>query len=404
MSEVRVNNLTNENNTGGPTISGITTYSGRHFFVPPQGDTASRPSDCEPGSFRFNTDSAKLEYFRGNTIGWTEIEAELTEPLGGGTESNKGLGVRGLICGGYDADQSSGQARTNIIDFITLSTLGNAQDFGDMTVGASSAGATASRTRFIKAGGYMQGNYLGDVIEFNTFASTGNATDFGNLVEANEAPSGVSDGVRGVFMGGGNPSPTGGNRIQYIDIATTGNAVDFGDTTHSWYAGFAVNDTVRGIAGGGQTPDSPNNMNNGIDVITIRTTGNATEFGDLTENSGGRYAAGGASNSTRGLIAGGRYNPGTYTNSIGFITMATQGNEIDFGDLTLARWEIHGGMASATRAVFHSGDSPGIPSASADNRLDFVQIATTGNAVDFGDTNDHRRGMMSASNGHGGLG
>ena len=411
MSEVRVNNLSNENNTSGPTISGITTYSGRHFFVPPQGDTASRPSDCEPGSLRFNTDTANLEYFRGNTIGWTEIDAELTSPLGGGpgvysyqSVSNTGLGVRGLICGGYDADSSSGQDRTNIIDFITLSTTGNAQDFGDMTVGASSAGATASRTRFIKAGGFMQGNYLGDVIEFNTFASLGNATDFGNLIEANEATSGVSDGVRGVFMGGGNPSPTGGNRIQYIDIATTGNSVDFGDTTHSWYAGFAVNDTIRGIAGGGQTPDSPNNMNNGIDVITIRTTGNATEFGDLTENSGGRYAAGGASNATRGLIAGGRYNPGTYTNSIGFITMATQGNEINFGDLTLARWEIHGGMASATRAVFQSGDSPGIPSASADNRLDFVQIATTGNAVDFGDTNDHRRGMMSASNGHGGLG
>ena len=79
-----------------PTISGITTYSGRHFFVPPQGDTASRPSDCEPGSLRFNTDSANLEYFRGNTIGWTEIEAELTEPLGGGTGSNTMLGVRGL--------------------------------------------------------------------------------------------------------------------------------------------------------------------------------------------------------------------------------------------------------------------------------------------------------------------
>ena len=78
MSEVRVNNLSNENNTGGPTISGITTYSGKNFFVPPQGDTASRPSDCEPGSLRFNTDTAHLEYFRGDTIGWTEIEAELT--------------------------------------------------------------------------------------------------------------------------------------------------------------------------------------------------------------------------------------------------------------------------------------------------------------------------------------
>ena len=92
-------------------------------------------------------------------------------------------------------------------------------------------------------------------------------------------------------------------------------------------------------------------MNNGIDVITIRTTGNATEFGDLTLNSGGRYAAGGSSNSTRGLIAGGRYNL-TYTNAIGFITISSLGNEVEFGDLTLARWEIHGGMASSTRAVF----------------------------------------------------
>ena len=65
--------------------------------MPPQGDTASRPSDCAPGSLRFNTDSTNLEYFRGNTIGWTEIEAELTAPLGGGTGSNTGLGVRGLM-------------------------------------------------------------------------------------------------------------------------------------------------------------------------------------------------------------------------------------------------------------------------------------------------------------------
>ena len=96
MSEVRVNNLSNENNTGGPTISGITTYSGRHFFVPPVGDTASRPEDCEPGSLRFNTDSAKLEYFRGDGIGWVEVEAELTEPLGVDTGSNEGLGHRAI--------------------------------------------------------------------------------------------------------------------------------------------------------------------------------------------------------------------------------------------------------------------------------------------------------------------
>ena len=404
MSEFQSSNFKKEQGGGAPDFLGKTEFTSPYFFVPPSGDTASRPQSAAPGTLRFNTDIGGLEVYIGDTIGWRTIQRADNQYLGGGTGSNAGTGTRGLIAGGYDADQSSGQSRTNIIDQITLTTLGNAVDFGDMNVGASSSGVLGSRTRFLQAGGFMQGSSIGNRIEFNIFSSTGNAIDFGDLMEANEASSGVSDGVRGVFMGGGNPSPTGGNRIQYVNIATIGDAIDFGDTTHSWYAGFGFANTVRGIAGGGQTPDSPNNMNNGIDMITIRTTGNATEFGDLTLNSGGRYAAGGASNATRGLIAGGRYNPGTYTNAIGYISISSLGNEIDFGDLTLARWEIHGGMASSTRACFQGGDSPGIPSASADNRIDFVTIATTGNAVDFGDTNDHRRGMMSATNGHGGLG
>ena len=180
-------------------------------------------------------------------------------------------------------------------------------------------------------------------------------------------------------MGGGNPSPTGGNRIQYIDIATTGDAVDFGDTTHSWYAGFGFSDTVRGIAGGGNTPDSPNNMNNGIDVITIRTTGNATEFGDLTLNAGGRYAAGGASNATRGLIAGG--NPST-ANAIQFITIASTGDAQDFGDLQgLGDVMMGGGMASPIRAIF-AGNYTTI--------IESVEIASTGNSKDFGDMTTSR--------------
>ena len=74
----------------------------------------SRPQDCPPGSLRFNTDSAHLEYFKGDTIGWVEVEATNDE-LGGGTGSNTGLGVRGLFAGGFISP--TGTARTNIIDF-----------------------------------------------------------------------------------------------------------------------------------------------------------------------------------------------------------------------------------------------------------------------------------------------
>ena len=247
MSEFQASNFKKENG-GTPDLLGKTELTSSYFFVPPSGTTEERPQNCAPGTIRFNTDVGTLEVYRGDGIGWEYIQRREDQYLGGGTGSNTGTGTRALIIGGYDADSSSGQERTNIIDHITLSTLGNAQDFGDMVVGASSAGACGSRTRFIKAGGFMQGNFLGDHIEFNTFASTGNAIDFGNLIEANEATSGVSDGVRGVFMGGGNPSPNGGNRIQYIQIATTGDAVDFGDLQVARHYADCISDSHGGLA------------------------------------------------------------------------------------------------------------------------------------------------------------
>ena len=65
MSEIRVNNLSNESSTGGPTISGITTFSGTNFFVPPVGNTAQRPENPQKGALRFNTDTKHLEYYKG---------------------------------------------------------------------------------------------------------------------------------------------------------------------------------------------------------------------------------------------------------------------------------------------------------------------------------------------------
>ena len=65
MSEIRVDSIGNESNTGGPVLSGITEFSGQQYFIPPKGTTAQRPSGCPAGSIRFNTDSAHLEYWNG---------------------------------------------------------------------------------------------------------------------------------------------------------------------------------------------------------------------------------------------------------------------------------------------------------------------------------------------------
>ena len=386
MSEVRVNNLSNENNTGGPTISGITTYSGKNFFVPPQGDTASRPSDCEPGSLRFNTDSAHLEYFKGNTIGWVEIEAELTAPLGGGTGSNIGLGARALFTGG----QAPGD--TDTIDFITISTTGNSQDFGNLTSNLSNTGSGASRTRGLICGGEP----LRNDIEFVTFSSTGNATDFGaNLSGNRRGPQNVSSATRTCVAGGytaGSPYPRTA-AIDYLTMASTGvGGQDFGDLTNGvrlFNGGMSCNSTTRGIWIGGSDPSSGTSH---MDSITIATLGDSTDFGDCSSGMGMK----GNCNATRGVWAG--FHTPAVTNIIEFVYIATTGNTQDFGDLTQARTFCKGSGCSPTRGVWAGGATP-----SRVNTIDYVELATTGNALDFGDIATATNEGGGMSNAHGGL-
>ena len=68
------------------------------------------------------------------------------------------------------------------MDFITIATTGNAQDFGDSTVAIAykPTGQICSRTRGVfVAGGHPS---VGNVIDFATIATTGNASDFGDLL------------------------------------------------------------------------------------------------------------------------------------------------------------------------------------------------------------------------------
>jgi hypothetical protein len=148
---------------------------------------------------------------------------------------------------------------------------------------------------------------------------------------------------------------------------------------------------TRGLFNGGRTSDS--NGNATIDYITIASTGNAIDFGDMNNTV---YQASGCSNSTRALFPGGTATPSfSSLNVIDFVTIATTGNATDFGDLTSARASI-ASTASATRALF---GGPG-------NVIDFVTIASAGNATDFGDllfSNVTGENMGAMSTAHGGL-
>ena len=389
MSEARVNNLSNESSTGGPTISGITTFSGTNFFVPPVGSTLDRPQNPQKGAIRFNTDTKHLEYYKGDTIGWSEIEAS-SEELGGGTGSNVGSGARGVFMGGgtYPAGLHDD------ISYITISTLGNDTDFGDLTTATVNGGGCASRTRCIMGGGAVPTGV--NTIEYVIFATTGDATNFGDLTGVKEQTAGLSNATRGIFAGGYDYPAGKEEEIDYITMASTGNAKDFGDLTTERWGASAIASSTRGVIAGGKTA-SPS-ATNVMDYITIATTGNAADFGDLSALSGNVNGSG-ASNSTRGVFMGGYNGIGSpnKVNTILYLTIATTGNTNDFGDMGSA-CALGQSVSSPTRAVTQLGDVAG----NIVNTMEYIEIMTTGNASDFGELNTTRY-SQGGSNAHGGL-
>ena len=388
MSEFQASNFKKENG-GTPDLLGKTELTSPYFFVPPSGDTASRPESCAAGTLRFNTDIGTLEVFRGDTIGWEQIQRVENQYLGGGTGSNTGTGVRGLMMSSSDSSANE----TNTIEFITISTLGNSQDFGDLNIAARQGTGFSSRTRAIQAGGFDGSNRKNN-IDFVTIPSLGNATDFGDLQETRIGnPSGISNQIRGLVAAGENPGNT--NDIDYITIASTGNAVDFGHLSNAYQTGFAAGSTTRGIFAGGRGTPGYYNV---IEFVTFTTTGDVTDFGDLSDQKKGS-GKGNASNSTRAIFCGEDKSGDTITNVMDFITIASLGNALDFGDAT-SNISTVANLFSSTRGVF----SGGYNGSSNVNSIQFVEIATTGNAEDFGDCTLTNASRTGASSGHGGLG
>ena len=179
---------------------------------------------------------------------------------------------------------------------------------------------------------------------------------------------------------------------------TLGNSLDFGDLYKVWSgAGGACSSPTRGLFVGGYTSPSLVEIAD-IASITIASKGDGVKFGDLTN---ARSHTGVFSNSIRGICAGGTtYDPSfPHVDTIDFVTIASDGNAVDFGKLSSGRGRS-GGSATQTRGFIFAGQET---SGYGFNRIETVQIATAGNSVDFGETELLGYSKV-ASDSHGGLG
>ena len=211
-----------------------------------------------------------------------------------------------------------------------------------------------------------------DVAGITTFTGTSGIV----MPSGNTAYRGGRD--RGIIFGGF-LSPANINGIDYITISTTGDSVSFGDLSETADSSAAFASSTRGLcAGGARTPSRSNS--NLIDYITISSTGNAFDFGDLA--SGSLYQGAGCSNNTRGVI---------YTNAgapasqhyIDYVEIATKGNAIVFGEAFYppdANRSGVGAVSNSTRGLFAGGGYPTVT-----NTIEYLTFSTLGSSADFGD-------------------
>ena len=357
MSDIKVNNIQSAEGTNGPVISGTVEMNSTGAMALPRGNTA----------------------YRG------------------------GRG-RGIFGGGYDA--GSPYPGQKVLDYVTIATLGDAVDFGDLTVPrtAKSGGSSSTRGIFISGRFSPTADYY-NIIDYVTISSTGNTLDFGDLTNhINPSPAGTSNQVRGVYGGGYFDYATAGNKpnlwlgnMGYYTIATRGDSSYFGELENKGRRSHTGSNGTRGIFSStrGGTPGETNILINAIEYVNIMTTGNAKDFGDMTISRSNTSNS--MTSSTRMVMQGG-WNS-SFNNTIDYITMASLGDAIDFGDVSAGGGDNAGpAVSSSTRGVF----LPGTPSNG--NIIHYITIAQTGNSSDFGDLSHGRRVYGSVCDSHGGLG
>ena len=336
---------------------------------------------------------------------------------------------------------SSGDGGPVIAGVSTVSTSAfMVMPSGDTAIRGAGSG------RGLFAMGLRHPSAVVDTTDLIQISSTGNGTSFGQLTEGRMQTQGGGNSIRGVF-GGGLVPPNNTSTIDYVEMSSSGGGYDFGELTFSrrtFINGASSNSTIA-IFGSGYITTNQNAM----DFVNIMTVGNANDFGDLVNPkqrdqgacasptraifAGGigddpagiaareihfvnfasrgdseifaalttrKFGIGAASNTTRAVFSGGGGPAPSYTNTntIDFITMATGGEATDFGDMSQTRRDVYV-ASSATRGVFGGGYTPTIV-----NTIDYITIATTGNAVDFGDMQETKRTGGSTSDSHGGVG
>ena len=234
----------------------------------------SRTRGIYAGRYTPGTYTNSIEFVtiasQGNSV---DFNGDLTGTRGGGWSAS--TSTRGIFAGGFD-----GGDRSVVIDYISIPSTGlNAQDFGDLVQKGLCGGSSQvqSKTRAVFGGGDTPGAKV-NLIQYVTMSTLGNAADFGDLNELRGSVSAASNAVTGIY--GGGASPTYFKSMDKITISTLGNAVEYGDLIEVISSFGSGASPTRILFAGGYSPAGPTK----VDVMQYKqfaSSGDTIDFGDL---------------------------------------------------------------------------------------------------------------------------
>ena len=294
-------------------------------------------------------------------------------------------------------------------------TKGTTEEWTDLSRdGVRNYSGSSSNTRGVLTGGYHGADPgLDEAWDFS-LVHQGVVASFGDLTAYNTYCTGVSSGVRGLAAGGNqHPNPSVKTIDTYI-FATRSNTTDFGDLTAVRKAGQGGGNGVQCTFGGGSDGGT---LDTTIDITTFASTGTCVEFGDYTSarNYGGGVCQGAghlidylAHSYTKNyplqnyemgnMILLGPGDSGRYT--VEYVNIMSTGNSAEFGDTTGDCSLLCGMGSNATKATFLGGyDYPG---GAASNGIEYCYFASKGNSASWGDmthSDPHPRGAGNSTRG-----
>ena len=352
MSDLKVNNITSRDGNEGPIIAGVSTVASTGFVIMPSGNTEIRAGASGRGIFAGgytpsspNTSSV-MDLIQISSTGNATDFGDTNDAGSTGSTSNS---TRGVV--------NYGDVPNSVVrmDYTIISSQGGVSNFGELSfVTRDGPFGSGDNTRGILGGSAGGPNNMGgspgkgvNFIDYITFSTTGTSNRFGELTIARRGVGSCSSPTRTVWGGGYIKPQNHTDTVDFVTTQTTGNAIKFGELTISRGHMAAVSSSTRGAWGGGSIyPGSSYQMYKTIDYVTFASTGNAQDFGDLINST--HFTTGTASNSIRG-VWGGSSTP-TTLNTIEYVTIATTGDATDFGDLTTLRYQCagisdsHGGL------------------------------------------------------------